>query len=246
MLLFLEGMNNISIHALREEGDQPRRPKWTHGPIFLSTPSARRATAVRTACARLFCRISIHALREEGDVCVPLSLYARAHISIHALREEGDFHSIPLRYHSSISIHALREEGDSAAWAGSDASDISIHALREEGDVEISDKTVQVPISIHALREEGDGFPTGAGLPTIYFYPRPPRGGRRIQARGHGCSAKFLSTPSARRATRSHNGLYIIRKYFYPRPPRGGRRIPCSPVGSVPHFYPRPPRGGRR
>ena len=57
----------ISIHALREEGDQPRRPKWTHGPIFLSTPSARRATAVRTACARLFCRISIHALREEGD-----------------------------------------------------------------------------------------------------------------------------------------------------------------------------------
>ena len=34
---------------------------------FLSTPSARRATAVRPAQDGLF-GISIHALREEGDV----------------------------------------------------------------------------------------------------------------------------------------------------------------------------------
>ena len=34
-----------------------------------------------------------------------------------------------------------------------------------------------------------------------YFYPRPPRGGRRQRFSTPGCSHKFLSTPSARRAT---------------------------------------------
>ena len=57
---------------------------------------------------------------------------------------------------------------------------ISIHALREEGDGR-SRCPLWTPfcISIHALREEGD--PAGQG-----------RGNRR---------RKFLSTPSARRAT---------------------------------------------
>ena len=62
----------------------------------------------------------------------------------------------------NISIHALREEGDSAVSAKRNASDrISIHALREEGD------------------ERGQGSKTLAG----YFYPRPPRGGRRERSR---------------------------------------------------------------
>ena len=34
----------------------------------------------------------------------------------------------------------------------------------------------------------------------------------------------FLSTPSARRATRTTGKYVMFRKYFYPRPPRGGRR----------------------
>ena len=57
---------DISIHALREEGDRLRvmssRGTW----LFLSTPSARRATSTieNTDDGRL---ISIHALREEGD-----------------------------------------------------------------------------------------------------------------------------------------------------------------------------------
>ena len=57
--------------------------------LFLSTPSARRAT---------FCGgsggsgwpISIHALREEGDAYEPFHLREKIEISIHALREEGD------------------------------------------------------------------------------------------------------------------------------------------------------------
>ena len=34
-----------------------------------------------------------------------------------------------------------------------------------------------------------------------YFYPRPPRGGRRSSPRQHSGCCRFLSTPSARRAT---------------------------------------------
>ena len=35
----------------------------------------------------------------------------------------------------------------------------------------------------------------------------------------------FLSTPSARRATRAEAFRYSQIRYFYPRPPRGGRPI---------------------
>ena len=57
--------------------------------IFLSTPSARRATV-----RRLFfighTVISIHALREEGDLAGLRFSRVSTRISIHALREEGD------------------------------------------------------------------------------------------------------------------------------------------------------------
>ena len=56
----------ISIHALREEGDQSLYSCFLLGRIFLSTPSARRATR-RAGRYRCICHISIHALREEGD-----------------------------------------------------------------------------------------------------------------------------------------------------------------------------------
>ena len=56
-------------------------------------------------------------------------------------------------------------------------------------------------ISIHALREEGD-TPTPANCSRIsYFYPRPPRGGRRVIISLLLTASQFLSTPSARRAT---------------------------------------------
>ena len=56
-------------------------------------------------------------------------------------------------------------------------------------------------ISIHALREEGDIGVLKQSLNLGYFYPRPPRGGRRTGSR-----------PEPRS------------EYFYPRPPRGGRQ----------------------
>ena len=56
----------ISIHALREEGDLQQMHPAGSLPLFLSTPSARRATFVNHEKHIVFV-ISIHALREEGD-----------------------------------------------------------------------------------------------------------------------------------------------------------------------------------
>ena len=56
----------ISIHALREEGDAYIAVGGTMKNLFLSTPSARRATC-RCWSSAFGGSISIHALREEGD-----------------------------------------------------------------------------------------------------------------------------------------------------------------------------------
>ena len=83
------------------------------GSLFLSTPSARRATLPAAGLHPKRFNISIHALREEGDVANLTGMNVRQAISIHALREEGDtgiFHRAKVQ---PISIHALREEGDS-------------------------------------------------------------------------------------------------------------------------------------
>ena len=102
----------ISIHALREEGDSiypgkksrrsdfyPRPPRggrlWalsTSSPrsVFLSTPSARRATAIRwsrrTPRSYFYPRPPRGGRQPEG-----CSIRRALYISIHALREEGDF-----------------------------------------------------------------------------------------------------------------------------------------------------------
>ena len=123
-----------------------------------------------------------------------------------------------------ISIHALREEGDlyfMALYYNHD--DISIHALREEGDAFARLLLPGQRISIHALREEGDQA-------TV-----------RIPA----AVAQFLSTPSARRATKKSQTAKNAKRNFYPRPPRGGRRHWHIGHRRIRHFYPRPPRGGR-
>ena len=58
---------------------------------------------------------------------------------------------------------------------------------------------------------------------------------------------EFLSTPSARRATRSASPSMSALSDFYPRPPRGGRPTTgLSDWQSSTNFYPRPPRGGRQ
>ena len=171
---------------------------------FLSTPSARRATAGKQRPAHktadfyprpprggrpgrrfyvaLAQSISIHALREEGDHENGLRTSSWPHISIHALREEGDRHGHGRACHSpAISIHALREEGDLLC---------ELHDL------------FGATISIHALREEGDAVSLAVGVQSGGFLSTPSA--RRATSRRAVCyrlDKIFLSTPSARRAT---------------------------------------------
>ena len=79
----------ISIHALREEGDLIGKPYIVQHIIFLSTPSARRATfwALSTSAPRSVF-LSTPSARRETYLTAGFSSLAK--ISIHALREEGD------------------------------------------------------------------------------------------------------------------------------------------------------------
>ena len=196
---------SISIHALREEGDSraacirplrtyfyPRPPRGGRpafrdvaliNGLFLSTPSARRATvpcadwqrvyksflstpSARRATGRSemrqwFFGISIHALREEGDqariVCCPWY----PGISIHALREEGDLmrgctEVITLLFLSTPS--ARRATASLPSKVRMLSLFLSTPSARR-ATVNHRGDTLLRFISIHALREEGDALP---------------------------------------------------------------------------------------
>ena len=170
----------ISIHALREEGDNhketvdqdpidfyPRPPRGGRPPLtssagrpsaFLSTPSARRAT---------YCPLKLRSYNSyfyprppRGGR--PPAIYwrhRRFFISIHALREEGDINEgdlVPI--YCDISIHALREEGD---WVHFDVRNSKYRFLSTPSArrATVGCTLMCEPastISIHALREEGD------------------------------------------------------------------------------------------
>ena len=257
----------ISIHALREEGDMPILRACLVRCLFLSTPSARRATraVMETAQAiknfyprpprggrlayrlraQMFLSISIHALREEGDEDAHGN-YMTEQISIHALREEGD-PVIPLKLCGlvEISIHALREEGDVVPL---DAQPVYLLFLS-------TPSARRATLPLFRASENSDFYPRpprGGRLHTrksmswsCDFYPRPPRGGRR------GCFFSWRRCPTISIHALREEGDQVChagrskQHNFYPRPPRGGR--PGSLLRRYKHeyFYPRPPRGGR-
>ena len=175
--MFLDEFDHIikiSIHALREEGDQILLDAHAANNVFLSTPSARRATNREFS----FYSFSVFLSTPSARRATKRALF-----------------NVP---RNPISIHALREEGDAAEQLGRTAfCMISIHALREEGDFEVSMEIFKFQgISIHALREEGDIHPCKQGVQQNNFYPRPPRGGRlrcHVPAhRGHRISIHAL------------------------------------------------------
>ena len=78
------------------------------------------------------------------------------------------------------------------------SAEISIPALREEGDL-FSGLDVRrlAVISIPALREEGDLHIKSQQERELYFYPRPPRGGRHLSSRDF-AAGKQISIPALR------------------------------------------------
>ena len=150
----------ISIHALREEGDRsrpsavlwleyfyPRPPRGGRLSqcsqsrrlgTFLSTPSARRATAVRRH-------------RNAGP-----------EISIHALREEGDQmgHILAALMPTFLSTPSARRATETYRYVAGYVTFLSTPSARRA--------TARMPVRADALKD---------------FYPRPPRGGRQHRQR---------------------------------------------------------------
>ncbi len=191
--------------------------------IFLSTPSARRATLKRFFHGSTP-PISIHALREEGDratilCCLePLYFYPRP--------PRGGRRFLPLQQHK-IPRFLSTPSARRATGAGSRVQR-------------------RFMISIHALREEGDNSAGYfAGFP-VNFYPRPPRGGRLQGGKFHRKGVSISIHALREEGDVLEKPLLVLKKYFYPRPPRGGRHLMKIFPRTLPNFYPRPPRGGRQ
>ena len=192
----------VYIHALREEGDSAHRVTSSTVSNFYPRPPRGGRRFGNTADS-LLNSISIHALREEGDSS-PGGLP----------RTPPYFYPRPPRGGRPL-----------AGSAPPSCCKISIHALREEGDGSNSQERgggkgfLSTPSARRATALMGALI-----APRLNFYPRPPRGGRpslrRFPCRCRWISIhalreegdiklrvprfttdKFLSTPSARRAT---------------------------------------------
>ena len=171
-------------------------------------------------------KISIHALREEGDADV-VKQRVDFLISIHALREEGDTinqlrQAFQVQFLSTPSARRATATSSTATTARSNFYPRpprgGRHAQQRAAAITVADFYPRPPrggrrrprqgtaqrirISIHALREEGDQGRRRRDHGDSDFYPRPPRGGRPAVILLLGCLCLFLSTPSARRATR--------------------------------------------
>ena len=133
------GGEKISIHALREEGDQFLQLLEVDILRFLSTPSARRATLCYLMDGR-WTDISIHALREEGDcgtkrADAPFQKFLSTPSARRATTENQPFCPKKLFLSTPSARRATPQETPSASNRL-----ISIHALREEGDSKNRDK----------------------------------------------------------------------------------------------------------
>ena len=180
---------------------------------------------METLLIPMACWISIHALREEGDPTAWWPLLTGTYFYPRPPRGGRRIEDPHTGLLQPISIHALREEGD---LGHGPKSAMLIKFLSTPS----ARRATKLPgahpcghrISIHALREEGDtGESCGAGREGD-FYPRPPRGGRLIAGGSNFPVKKFLSTPSARRATSGDN-MDVNESEFLSTP--SARRATC-------------------
>ena len=256
----------ISIHALREEGDL-------------------RANGLGDLI-----KISIHALREEGDParlrCFPTRCY------FYPRPPRGGRPSTPSSSASAAQFLSTPSARRATSSGGNFSSRTRYFYPRPprggrptaEAILEDGYEFLSTPSARRATPPLPPQCRTWKN-----FYPRPPRGGRRTARRKDGSGTQFLSTPSARRATFT-SPVAIAAKLFLSTPsarrathrPRSvrqnfgisihalreeGDRVQQRALhdrsisihalreeGDIGHFglvylvknfYPRPPRGGR-
>ena len=203
---------NISIHALRVEGDIGGGWLPLAACSFLSTPSVWRAT-VAWLMLTLTVNISIHALRVEGDLAhLSRGMYPWLFLSTpsvwRATCVKPSYFTHGYIFLSTPSVWRATSPHEGYTL---DVIKISIHALRVEGDVL---RTAKHPSFSDFYPRPPCGGRPGDRLHRyrcVYFYPRPPCGGRRITSKQlKRLSTIFLSTPSVWRATEGaeHTDLF--------------------------------------
>ena len=215
----------ISIHALREEGDNsfqcsqssrldfyPRPPRggrpYVAGYVTKKTydfyPRPPRGGRLRHSSKLQQDKGYFYPRPPRGGrLCIPCACWLCPRFLSTPSARRATAHKCPHCAGLHISIHALREEGDySVTTRCSNMADFYPRPPRGGRHSKSGISAANVQISIHALREEGDIDPTDVCVDLI----------------------RFLSTPSARRATALLFGVQINAIDFYPRPPRGGRR----------------------
>ena len=191
--------------------------------VFLSTPSARRATH-RPPQGDQDDGISIHALREEGDtptagrpansrkfLSTPSARRATASGSC-ARASRSNFYPRPPRGGRHLLDLLSRMTNEF----------LSTPSARRATWHRPCPRLVEV-ISIHALREEGDPLLPSSFRSSCHFYPRPPRGGR--------------PSPIFKKSCDFEISIHALREE--------GDDLPVPERRCMMDFYPRPPRGGR-
>ena len=244
----LRRTTHISTHALREEGDRMTSSSSCARSIFLPTPSARRATVCAPDVADVIVNFYPRPPR-GGRPPAGLEFRGNFAISTHALREEGD----ACRWPTGVAYCAFLPT-PSARRATLDKQEmlscvsISTHALREEGDP--SSRASMTPVLSGFLptpsarratcppQYPSNGFrflPTPSARRAtcqsiqtlgvvVYFYPRPPRGGRPEDNVRQEIEIDISTHALREEGDPGQNSHYIQLPYFYPRPPRGGRQ----------------------
>ena len=159
--------------------------------------------------------ISIHALREEGDTSFgSLSPISSQFLSTpSARRATPQVNTVVFQFYY---FYPRPPRGGRPTAAAPSTSAAYFYPRPPRGG-RLLPRLPEKPymeISIHALREEGDDGQQLVQVVRVDFYPRPPRGGRPSLGKAIEQAQKFLSTPSARRATRRGGGdamkiLYI-------------------------------------
>ena len=167
----------ISIHALREEGDGAAFRAFLGVELFLSTPSARRATRRDTTSDRI--RHNFYPRPPRGGRLDNPAVNSVGDISIHALREEGDVLGGPCFACCSYFYPRPPRGGRRAPTPGRDPSAqfLSTPSARRAtmGHIlaALMPTFLSTPSARRATAEAWDAGASGG-----YFYPRPPRGGR--------------------------------------------------------------------
>ena len=176
-----EGRRQISIHALRGEGDSTVTCRDAKSPYFYPRPPWGGRPYEKCSLQKRIL-ISIHALRGEGDFVQSFMIHPTSKISIHALRGEGDYRGTLYAVSSSefLSTPSVGRATGQRPGRPLDAL-ISIHALRGEGDRQ-ADQRLAGCCEFLSTPSVGRATHRAAVLARrrLYFYPRPPWGGRPI------------------------------------------------------------------